>query len=479
MVKQQRNTTPPRTTLKPVEEKRYSTVRLSEVMEAGLRLEASVYNVAARNAVQALRDAGLRLIPVYGDGGLCKEAHNAFRFRRVFVKPDRGVAFLSSSEIISMRPRAERFISRKQTPKLGELLIKKWDVMISCSGTIGNVALAGETFKDKALSQDAIRLRASDAETSGFITAFLRSRFGRLQLQQATYGSVIVHIEPEHLTSILIPDLPPIRRIAIGSLMCEATELRDQANFLLDKADQLLHERLHLLPLKDSETQGPLAARVKASNLEGRFEASYHSPVVNKAMRRLKRLKITLATLGAPEVCKEIRAITKFRKRVYVAHGGIPLLGGKQLFQVDPVDVKGLAKGAHTKDLKEIQLTRNMIAVTCSGTIGRVQIVPAYMDSWTANQHSHRLVAATGMNPGYVYAWLASDYGQLLVTRKSYGSVIFEIDREMLASVTIPMPDTAIRNEIGDLVLQANELRENAWRKEQEAIRQIDSLVQI
>jgi type I restriction enzyme S subunit len=151
-------------------------------------------------------------------------------------------------------------------------------------------------------------------------------------------------------------------------------------------------------------------------------------------------------------------------------------LGGKQLFQVDPVDVKGLAKGAHKKDLKEIRLAENMVIVTCYGTIGRDQIIPRYMGEWTANQHAQRLVAVEGMNPGYLYAWLASDYGQLLVTRQSYSSVIFEIDREMLGSVAISVPEAGVRDEIGNLVLEANWLRDEAWQKELEAIQQVNAL---
>ena len=478
MVKQQRNPPRSQSAPQPSEEKLYTSVRLSEVIEAGLRLEASAYNVAARNAIAALLEAGLKLIPLYGEGGLCEKASTPYRLKRVYVRPDRGTPFLTSTEIISMRPRIDHYISRRLTAKVENLTINKWDVLISRSGTIGNIALAGDTFVGKALSEDAIRLKAPDAETAGYIAAFLRSRLGRPQLQQATYGSVIVHIEPEHLTRLLIPDLPPIRRIAIGSLMREATELRDRANVLIDEAQHLLLKRLDLKPLKSSRIYGPLTARVKASKLEGRLEASYHSPLVIKAMRRLHRLKVPLMTLGDPEVSKEVRAITKFRKRVYVSRGGIPLLGGKQLFQVDPVDEKHLAKGAHEKDLKEIQLAENMIAVTCSGTIGRVQIIPAYMSDWTANQHAHRIIAASGMNPGYVYTWLASEYGELLVKSKSYGSVIFEIDLDMLKSVPIPVPDADIRDEIGNKVLQANRLRDEAWRKEQEAIRQIEALAE-
>lgn len=200
-------------------EKLSTTIRVSEILAAGVRLEASAFNIEAHNAVTALENSGLQLMPLYGEAGLCQEAHNAFRFKRIYVNRDRGVPFLSSSDIISLRPRIDRFLSYKNTKNLEKLLIQNWDVLISCSGTVGNIGLAGETFAGKALSQHAIRLRTNDLDTAGYVAAFLRSRYGRPQLTQATYGSVIVHIEPEHLKRVVIPDLPAIRRIAIGRFM--------------------------------------------------------------------------------------------------------------------------------------------------------------------------------------------------------------------------------------------------------------------
>jgi type I restriction enzyme S subunit len=460
-------------------EKLSTTIKLSEVFAAGVRLEASAFSIEAHNAVTALTNSGLPLIPLYGKEGLCQEAHNAFRFKRVYVDTEYGIPFLSSSDIISLRPRIENYLSRKYTLNLSKLLIQKWDILISCSGTVGNISLACETLAGKALSQHAIRLRATDPDLAGFITAFLRSRYGRPQLTQSTYGSVIVHIEPKHLERVLIPDLPPIRRIEIGRLMCKAGELRDEANHLLDEADRLLHERLNLPYLKDIAPRGSASftTTIKASQLMGRLEGSFHNPEAIAAEKQLAKLPVEITKIGDRRVTKEVRAITKFRERTYVEKGGIPMLSSKQLFQVDPIDVKRLAKGAHTKDLPEIQLEENMIAVTRSGTIGKVQIIPKYMAAWTASEHATRFIASDDINAGYLYAWLASDYGYCLMTRCSYGSVILEVDKEMLASVHIPLPEPAIRNEIGDLVLKANQLRDQAWRSEQEAISKLEKLI--
>jgi type I restriction enzyme S subunit len=91
-----------------------------------------------------------------------------------------------------------------------------------------------------------------------------------------------------------------------------------------------------------------------------------------------------------------------------------------------------------------------MIAVTRSGTIGKVRIIPKYMAAWTASEHATRFLASDDINAGYLYAWLASDYGYCLMTRCSYGSVILEVAQEMFSSVHIPLPELSIRNEIGD-----------------------------
>jgi len=447
---------------------------LSEVLASGARFDASSFGIQAHKAVEALKASGVPLVPLFGDVGFCNETSDVVRFKRVYVGADRGVPFLSSSDIISMRPEVAHYISKKLTKRLDQHLVRKWDVLISRSGTVGNVSLAGVTHARNALSEDAIRLRAETPEKAGFVSGFLRSRFGRPQLAGASYGSVVVHIEPSHLRRLLIPQFHPLRIAEIGSSMMDATELRDEANRLLDEADAVLHLRLGLPPLASLRRSGHRFHKVNARELHQRFDASFHDPIADAAIRKLNRSTTEITTLSDPRVLKEIRPVTKFRKRVYVPSGGIPLYGGKQLFQVDPIDVKGLAKGAHTKDLPEIALKKNMVLVTCSGTVGRVQIIPAYMEGWTANQHATRFIAADDISPGYIYAWLASDYGSKLIKRNAYGSVILEIDKEMFGSVPIPLPDGSVISEIGDLVMKANDCRDQAWRKEREAISQIE-----
>jgi len=277
-----------------------TSIKLSEVIAGGLRFEAAAFNIEARQAVQAMRVAGHSLVALYGASGLATFANKPTRFPRIYVDADHGTPFLSSSDIISMRPEIENYLSRKLTPQLDELLIREWDVLISRSGTVGNVGLAPERFASWALSEHAIRLRAPTPEDSAFISAFLRSRFGRLQLLRASYGSVVQHIEPEHLQKVLVPDLPMRTRRQVGSSMMKASRARDDANRLLDKADADLHTLLKLPPLSSlyRHKEGPVIVKQHASSLCWRFEASFHDPVAQMAQEISGESRLEVSRLG-------------------------------------------------------------------------------------------------------------------------------------------------------------------------------------
>lgn len=451
-------------------------VRLSEVANASLRLEASAYALEARQAVVELQACAHPLKALLGSAGVCQKANNAFRFARMYVGPDKGVPFLSSSDIIGLRPERGNHLSLK-TPRLEALKIQPWEILVSCSGTIGNVSLASPRMGEWAVSQHVIRITAPDQDTAGYVTAFLRSRWGRLQLTGMTYGSVVQHIEPQHLNRVLIPDLPAIRRIAIGRSFVDAALKRDAANDKLDEADAKLREALKIPPLPVPD-KGPLVSKVRAANWAGRLDAAYHNPTARWVEDQLHDCGLPVLRLGDAKLTKAINGVTKFRKRVYVPKGGIPLLSSKQLFQIDPIEVKGLAKGAHEDDLEEICIAENMIAITRSGTIGRVQIIPKYMDGWANSEHTIRAIATDDHQAGYLYAWLASPYGQALISRYSYGSVIVEIDRFMVAEIPVPILPDAECKAIAALVLDANRLRDEAWQLERAALQLLRSEIE-
>ena len=77
--------------------------------------------------------------------------------------------------------------------------------------------------------------------------------------------------------------------------------------------------------------------------------------------------------------------------------------------ELDPNNKKYLSLTQHGDRIKgELTLRENVTLITCSGTIGKVAIVPKHWDGWTANQHIIRVVPSNDEIAGYLYAWLSS-----------------------------------------------------------------------
>jgi type I restriction enzyme S subunit len=154
-------------------------------------------------------------------------------------------------------------------------------------------------------------------------------------------------------------------------------------------------------------------------------------------------------------------------------------MGGKQIFELDPSNKKYLSLVHHRKRIKkQLELRENMTLITCSGTIGKVTLVPKHWDHWAASQHIIRVVPSANEIAGYLSIFLASDYGRHLITRYAYGSVVDEIDDNHVSQIPFPfLKDATAQAEINRLALQSNDLRYQAYQLEQEAMRVMEEEV--
>src|SRR5690242_19649849 len=97
-------------TVKPPSRSRATSVALSEVWADGhLRLEASSFGIELRQIRNLLRASGLPLSALAGPDGLCADPATPIRSKRVYVDRAHGVPFLSSSDIIELRPDPDHF----------------------------------------------------------------------------------------------------------------------------------------------------------------------------------------------------------------------------------------------------------------------------------------------------------------------------------------------------------------------------------
>ena len=385
--------------------------------------------------------------------------------------------------MLSVQPKPVKFLLKEDG--VDKFTLKQGHVLLSRSGTVGNVNYVNSTLEKFFVSEHAIRI--SCKEYPGYVYTFLKSKKGRVLVESNMFGAVISQVEPKHLNDIPIPNPPPIFKEEIHNLIEESFSLRDESNELMDEVQVLLKEALQLPHIGDlqeraeqfDKTAGVLNYSVPLSKLIDRLDGSYHVPIVKVIEQEIARTAREIVKVEDSRISQSVILPSRF-KRVYVEEDkGVVFFGGKQIYELDPSNKKYLSKTQHGDKIKtQLTLRENMTAITCSGTIGKVTIVPKHWNGWTANQHIIRVVPANDEIAGYLCAWLSSDYAYPLITRYTYGAVVDEINDKQVAAVSIPLlHDENTQKAINDKVLEANRKRTEAYKLEQEALTVLDEKV--
>lgn len=464
---------------------KWCSVSLSDMISRGKRLEASVFDVEAKQARESVYKGKYGTVILYGDNGLIETAYypgwmQRSRLKRIWCDKPYGEGFYLPSQMTDLYPVPEKHISRLADCDMDELRLKENTLLLTRSGTIGNISYVSKTLAGCVFSDDVIRVAFKKEYDLGYVYTYLKSKVGSLILQTNGYGSVITHVEPDHLAEIPVPNAPVGLRQHIHNLIARSYALRDESNRMIDKATSLMTAELHLPAIHDfQKIAAPVSTfDVKLSNMNLRLDASYHVPVADAIVTHLKENAAEVTKVGDSRISKAVILPGRFA-RVYVDEGyGRVLIGGKQLGELDPSGKKYISNTKHDKILSKLEVHENTTLITRSGTIGKIAFVPKHWEHWIPSDHIIRVVPANEDVAGYLYIFLTSDYGRTLITRYTYGSVVDEIDDNHVRQIAIPLlKDHASQKRINDLALEANQKRYEAYCLEQEALRLMNEKV--
>jgi type I restriction-modification system DNA methylase subunit len=95
--------------------------------------------------------------------------------------------------------------SKKQLETIEKLRVHKGDIVITRSGSIGRVALITGQHDGVIASDDLIRVIIPDEKIRLFVFFYLQSKYAQDQMKINEYGSIQQHLEPIHISVLLIP----------------------------------------------------------------------------------------------------------------------------------------------------------------------------------------------------------------------------------------------------------------------------------
>ena len=436
-----------------------------------LRLDASYYAQEVSRATRLLEESGYRIMPLHDS--FSKDVFYLPREKRFFADSNVGEPYLMPSELFFFPFSPSKFVYARKLRKAEEWYVKEGWLLLTRSGKLGKLTLATRSLKEFVVSDDVIRIISQKDSYSGFLYAYLSTWVGNALLTKDQYGVAVDHIEPHHVKTVKVPLFPEeIQRIIHNNIQ-KAFNLREKSRLLLDKSQEELLRELELPELEKPTKIEPFS--VRSSDLKLRFDASYHNPIIDDIHDNLKECKFPPKRVG--DNIGEVFIPGRF-KRIYVGKDyGIPLLSGTQVVQIKPYDMKYISTKV-TKNIENWIVRTGWVLVTCSGTIGRIALVPKEWDGWAISQHVLRIIPnAKEVNNGFLVAFLLSEYGHQQVISKTYGGVVDELAEDDVKDVLIPLPPLDVQKKIGNLVVEAYELKELANKIEDETVKTLESML--
>lgn len=450
----------------------------------GARLDSKPYLSGALEARVLLEKLRVEKQPLMSlTKGHSNGIYNGPQFVRNYVDSEEyGVPFLTSGTMLLADLSRVGLLRKKDalSPKLSYLMLEEGMTLISCSGTVGRMVYSGPSMKNVWSSQDVLKVVPdTDKILPGYLYAYLSSKFGIPQVTEGTYGAIIPHLEPSHITKLLIPRLGTIES-TIHSLCDTAAKLRNEASRKFQTASDSTNQHFGF-PKKLAMSHRNFSVTTASSNtLEYRMIGAFYIAAAQESDRLLARSK-KLDVLGS--LISSIGETGRLKQLFVSEEYGVPFLTSSEIFRLDYKPTRFIAKNLIPKSVdwtvkeEDILLARSG---QVGGIIGRGVWADKRFQGACVSVDVLRLrVDNKAISPGYLFAYLfLTDVGYRQLIRIGTGSSIPHLSPIDVLNIRVPRTDNEVESTIHTLVRDAGRLRAEAQAKEDEARKMVEMAIE-
>lgn len=448
-----------------------STVNKNDIFGASLRFDPS-FHLSEGVKVRSQLHKSPYGLSIVGDSA--SDVFYGNIFSRVFVKkPDHGVPYLAASETVLSDINTGRYLSKKQANQLSYLMLKKDWILVTCSGTLGNVTYTNKIFENHIATHDLIRIIPNDRKVNkGTLYAFLSGKYGYYQITQSQFGGVVKHINESHMRSIIVPNFPTTFQKEVDDLVQQSATLREQAAAKLDEAKKIFENEIGVSNTDYGAYKNEGIAIQSIAGKFKRMDSQYQ--IGHKSIVKEKR---NLTTTKINDVAKDIFTGNR-GKRNYVENDGIYFLSSSEMMLANP---KRFCKkiSRRTPNLNDLLVKKGNILISRSGTVGNTILVSDDLNGCAVSEHAMRLVIdEEKIAPEYVFAYFCTKQGKDSLAILPYGSVIVTLGEEFLGDVDLPLLPIESQDRITALVKEYSKMTDMAIEKENKAITMVEEEIE-
>ena len=324
------------------------------------------------------------------------------------------------------------YISDKANKLLWKSEVKPHTILLSMSGTIGNVAIAQANWKYPINSnQDIAKISFTKNIDPYFVFAFLLTKYGINYLRREARGSVQQHVFLSQIEQFKIPLFTNEFQRFIREKIYQIHALSDGGQNLYLQAEQLLLDKLGMTDFIPSTEKVSVKSFSESFRTSGRLDAEYYQAKYDTLFAKLSAVKTYL--LGELVWIKKSvePGSNEYRSE------GIPFV------RVSDLSKYGLSNPEiHLSRIPfshmNLQPKKDTILLSKDGSVGIAYKVEKDLDIVTSGAILHLELKTDRFLPDYLTLVLNSLIVKMQAERDAGGSIIQHWKPSEIEKVVIP-----------------------------------------
>ncbi len=400
---------------------------------------------------------------------------NHMSVAKYFLKDSLGVPYFRGQDINSF------YLSNARPVQIPEFIYNKTvmhrshfkenDVLLSIVGTIGSLSIVPENYGPATGSCKIAILRAKGNIDPYYLSIFLLTKYGQLQIKQNTRGAVQMGLILEDIVRLRVPFLNPELQNEISELAKNSLKQNQLSQSLYTQAQNLLESELGLDKLKFDK---PRSYEAMLSEVVGKIrgDAEFHNPL-------LKEYYKYLSTKHELERITEYSTVIKFGNPDY-AEVGIPIITQKHLQDLTPsgYGVDLLADNNWVKKNPTAILRKyDLLFYSVGAYLGKTNIwlnedkaVPAsFITMLRCNKE---------IDVGYLMILLNSKYGILQSKVFQSGTSQQYIYPKDIRHFLVPKISNSPKRELLNLIIKSHNSKTESQNLLEQAKRRVEELIE-
>ena len=394
--------------------------------------------------------------------------------KRTHYYGKRGIPFVRVSDIkdLTIEENNLVFLPEEVPGVSGIARANPGEILITESGTIGNVGIIPDSYPEWALSGDIICVASNPNVNPKYVATFLETKYGKYQMLRGKTQQVQPHLNVRQIKKILVPLPPSDFQSYISAIIEESFKKRRQASDTYKEAEKLLLKQFNIDEIEPTEKN---IYDVGFSEIERykRIDAEHYKPEYRQILDILRNSDFKLETLkNLVNISNRIidPTDTPTKRFTYVQLANVNVSTGEI---IEPEEIAGYKAPSRARKLLK---KGDVLVPYLHGSLGNIALVPEELDN-SIGSTGFFVINSKHFYSEYLFLLFRTPLLKKQLEQKTAGTIMTAVSGKDFEDLVVPKVPRKQQENIVTLVQKSMTLRKESRNLIEKGKTEVENLV--